>query len=385
MKIITSNTSKGAYLGVVGILAKNMDGTSQNIVIAPDRFTASVERGLISALGIESTFGIEVMSFTRLASKLIGSDIKKCLTPEGSVMLIGKVIADNRDKLCYYQKVALQEGFASELYAALTAVRNSGISSQDLLESSKQANVSLQMKAKDLALIYDGYLAALEGKHSDSSTRLYALAEFLKNNPSAIASTNFYITDIYDFSAPELEIIKSIANNALSLTVGITSGYSNPNKRIYPDRVAKKLASLCEGRVQIERNDENLPDSVDAISKKLFSYISTSADDKAENNGKVKLRSAKDRSDEVMRLALDVAKGVREGRRYKDFEVYASDLDAYGQEIKSTFARYEIPYFIDKKELLSEQAKARFVLQAIACYRTDFRLGEVCDFIKNPL
>lgn len=95
-------------------------------------------------------------------------------------MLIGKVIADNRDKLCYYQKVALQEGFASELYAALTAVRNSGISSQDLLESSKQANVSLQMKAKDLALIYDGYLAALEGKHSDSSTRLYALAEFLK-------------------------------------------------------------------------------------------------------------------------------------------------------------------------------------------------------------
>ncbi len=385
MKIITSNTSKGAYLGVVGILAKNMDGTSKNIVIAPDRFTASVERGLISALGIESTFGIEVMSFTRLASKLIGNDIKKCLTPEGSVMLIGKVIADNRDKLCYYQKVALQEGFASELYAALTAVRNSGISSQDLLESSKMANVSLQMKAKDLALIYDGYLAALEGKHSDSSTRLYALAEFLKQNPSAIASTNFYITDIYDFSAPELEIIKSIANNALSLTVGITSGYSNPNKRIYPDRVAKKLASLCEGRVQIERNDESLPDSVDAISKKLFSYISTSADEKAENNGKVALRSAKDRSDEVMRLALDVAKGVREGRRYKDFEVYASDLDAYGQEIKSTFARYEIPYFIDKKELLSEQAKARFILQTIACYRTDFRLGEVCDFIKNPL
>lgn len=121
--------------------------------------------------------------------------------------------------------------------------------------------------------------------------------------------------------------------------------------------MAKKLASLCEGRVQIERNDENLPDSVDAISKKLFSYISTSADEKAENNGKVKLRSAKDRSDEVMRLALDVAKGVREGRRYKDFEVYASDLDAYGQEIKSTFARYEIPYFIDKKSCFPSKRK----------------------------
>lgn len=112
MKIITSNTSNGAYLGVVEVLRKNMDGTAKNVVIAPDRFTASVERGLISALGIESTFGIEVMSFTRLANKLIGNDIKKCLTPEGSVMLIGKVISDRRDKLCYYDKVALKDGFA---------------------------------------------------------------------------------------------------------------------------------------------------------------------------------------------------------------------------------------------------------------------------------
>ena len=97
MKIITSNTSEGAYLGVLNQLKSNLDGKSQNIVIAPDRFTASVERGLISSLGVESTFGIEVMSFTRLANKLIGNDIKKCLTPEGSVMLIGKVISDLRD------------------------------------------------------------------------------------------------------------------------------------------------------------------------------------------------------------------------------------------------------------------------------------------------
>lgn len=385
MKIITSNTSKGAYLGVVEVLRKNMDGTSKNVVIAPDRFTASVERGLISALQIESTFGIEVMSFTRLASKLIGNDIKKCLTPEGSVMLIGKVIADSRDKLCYYNKVAMKEGFASELYAALTAIRNSGISSEQLVLSAKNATSSLKMKTKDIALVYEGYLAALEGRHSDSSTRLYALAEYIKNNPSEVAATNFYITDIYDFSAPEREIIKQLAASALSLTVGITSGYSNPNKRIYPDRVAKRLASLCQGRVQIESNDEILPPYKEAISTKLFSYISTSSQERAECDGKVVLRSAKDRSDEVLSLAIDVAKGVREGKRYRDFEVFASDLDAYGQEIKSVFSRYEIPYFIDKKELLSEQAKARFILQTIACIRTGFRLDETCDLLKNPL
>ena len=385
MKIIMSNTSEGAYLGVLNQLKSNLDGKSQNVVIAPDRFTASVERGLISSLNVESTFGIEVMSFTRLANKLIGNDIKKCLTPEGSVMLIGKVISDLRDELVYYKKVAMTEGFASELYAALTAIRNSGVSSEDLLKASQKSSASLKAKARDIALVYEGYLKALEGKHSDSSTRLYALAEYIKNHPDCVATTNFYCTDIYDFSAPELEIIKGLCESALSLTIGITSGYDNPNKRIYPDNVRKKLENLCSGRVQIERHDIALPPQTDAISKKLFAYISTSAEEKVENDGKVILRSAKDRRDEVTALVCDVVSAVRNGARYRDFEVYASDVDAYEAELKSAFERYDIPYFLDKKELLSEQTKTRYILDAIACVRSNFRRREVVDFAKNPL
>lgn len=137
--------------------------------------------------------------------------------------------------------------------------------------------------------------------------------------------------------------------------------------------------------MQIEKNDEVLPSYKDAISKKLFAYISTDANDKADCADKVILRSAKNRNDEILRVAVDVAKGVREGKRYKDFEVFVSDLDAYAQEIKTVFSRYDIPFFIDKKELLSEQAKARLILETIACVRTGFRLNEVCDLLKNPL
>lgn len=383
MKIITSNTSRGAYLGVVNELKSKLG--AYNIVLAPDRFTASIERGLISALGIESTFGIEVMSFTRLASKLIGNDIKKCLTPEGSVMLIGKVIADLQDEFCYYGKVAMKDGFASELYAALTALRNSGISAEQLLEVSKRAPSSLKAKTRDLALIYNGYLEALEGKHSDSTTRLYALADVIKNNPSLVSGTNFYCVDIYEFTAPQLDIVKQLANSALSLTIGIASGYDNPNKRIYPDYVIKKLSKIADGKAQIERNDEVLDEAIDAVSKKLFAYVSTDGKDKAVNHQKVQLRSAKDRYDEVMSLAMDVQKHVRDGGRYKDFEVLVGDMDAYEAEIRASFARYDIPVFIDKKELLSDQTKVKFVLGAIACVRSGFRRREVLDFVKNPI
>ncbi|MDE6302522.1 MAG: PD-(D/E)XK nuclease family protein, partial [Clostridia bacterium] len=381
MKIFTSNTSRGAYRGVLKEL-ENRLGES-NVVIAPDRFTVSVERGIISCLGLDSSFGIDVMSFTRLADKLIGKDIKKCLTPEGSVMLIGKVIADNRDKLEYYGKVALTEGFASELYAALTAIRNSGISTEMLRANIDKMSPALRAKTRDIILIYDGYLDALSGRHSDSSTRLYALAKHIEECPVSVATTNFYCTDIYDFSAPELEIIAGLAKNALSLTIGVTSGYDNPNRRIYPNRITKKLISLCRDKVEIIRNDEELEAPIQAIATGLFSYASN--DEPVENNGKVKLRCARDRHDEVMQLAMDVIDKVRGGGRYKDFEVYVSDMADYEAELKAVFSRYEIPFFIDKKELLAEQTKVRYILDAIACVRSGFRRREVLDFVKNPL
>lgn len=381
MKIITSNSSRFAYRGVMREL-KNRLGES-NIILAPDRFTASVERGVLATLGIESTFGIDVMSFTRLANKLVGKDIKKCLTPEGSVMLIGKVIAERQDGFEYYKNVARLDGFANELYAALTAIRNSGISTDMLTENLDKMSPSLKAKTKDIISIYDGYLDALAGRHSDSSTRLYALVRFINEHPESVAATNFYCTDIYEFSAPELEIIEALSKHAMSLTIGLVSGYDNPNRRIYPDRVIDKIKSVCRDRVTVERYDEQLIPPVEAISRGLFSYGQT--EERVENGGKVVLRSAKDRHDETLALALDIVDKVRNGGRYKDIEVYVSDISDYEAELKAVFARYGIPFFIDKKELLAEQTKVRYILGALACVRSGFRRREVLDFVKNPL
>ncbi len=381
MKLIISNSSRGAYRGVMEQLKTRLG--ESNIVIAPDRFTASVERGVISTLKLESSFGIDVMSFTRLANKLVGKDIKKCLTPEGSVMLIGKVIAERYKEFKYYGRVAMSEGFASELYAALTAIRNSGISTEMLSESMQKMSPALKAKTQDIITIYDGYLEALSGRHSDSSTRLYALAEYISTHPECVATTHFYCTDIYEFSAPELEIIARLSKHAMSLTIGLVSGYDNPNRRIYPDRVINKLKSVCGDRVQTERYDEPLSPPIDAVSRQLFSY--GVADEPAENGGKITLRAAKDRHDECLALALDIVDKIQKGGRYKDVEVYLSDIADYEAEIKAVFARYGIPFFIDKKELLSEQTKVRYILDAIACVRSGFRKRETLDFVKNPL
>ena len=180
MKLILSNTAHDAYRSVLDCLRRRLPEGGEHIIIVPDKFTASSERGVLETLGLDAAFNVSVTSFTRLAEKTVGRKIKRCLTPQGSVMLLAKVIEEKRDLLVCYGKAAGAVGFAEEFYAALTAVRNSGITPAELRSAANRAGSGLRGKLKDLSLIYDAYLGALAGRHSDSSTRLEFFADALE-------------------------------------------------------------------------------------------------------------------------------------------------------------------------------------------------------------
>jgi|GEM_PF-797256 len=416
-KIIISETSHDAFKRIVGEIKQRKDFLDTNIVLAPDRFTAFVERAVLSSMkesgekGI-STFNVEVMSFTRLASAVLGAKIKKCMTPQGSVMLITQAIADSKDQLKFYDKVVGVDGFAEELYAALTSLRNSGLSGQDIEKfaqelvdgvKAKSGTTRLQQKLVDIATIYKRYIELLkELNRDDSTTRLEELARHFEEDDSFLAGKHFYCTDIYEFSVPELEILKAIADNdASDLTIAFVGGKGNFNEDIYPDdpqnktNVVKRV-KVAAGFKREEGYDQSgkpfkdpiLKEPFRTISKHLFSYVKPKNPPEVIVDGveKVKLRSAKNRYDEILQLVVDINKKVRqEHGRYKDFEVFVPDLAGYAPELKAMFLRYDIPFFLDQKELLSEQTKVKYFLLALNVVKSDFRVDEVLDFVKNPL
>ena len=397
MKIITSNTSHGAFKGIVDEINEHRGFFEKNIVLAPPHFTASVERAILSSLKEKSAFDIEVMSFTRLAQKVLDKEVNNCLTPQGAIMLVSQAILNCKSDLTFYGKVAGIDGFAQEVYAVLTALRNSGLSSEDIREKALTFGSSrLGKKLVDIATIYKSYLELLgKVQRSDSTTRLEALAEHFKNDVEFLKENNFYCTDIYDFSAPELEVIKHIALNAKSFTIAFVSGKDNANAHIYPDggreNVVERIMNICKEAnpaPPIFIPDDLLAEPFETISKYLFSYVKPKTPAEVVQNDvqKVKLRVAKNRYDEVLQLVLDINEKVREqGGRYKDIEVFVPDLAGYAPELKSAFLRYNIPFFLDQKELLSEQTLVKYLLLALAVVKSNFRADEVLDFVKNPL
>jgi ATP-dependent nuclease, subunit B len=196
VKIIKSNTFEHAFVGVLRELKLNVtDG--RNVVIVPDKFSLSLERNILSKLNITGSFNIEVMSFTRFAQKSLKNKILRCLTPEGSVMLLSRAITSVRDELAFYGAASYERGFPHEMYAVLTSIRNSGISADALQEA---ANVfpdgEMRKKLTDISLIYSEYMKLLSGTHSDSSTRLMTFAEAVPEL-DGIDKTNVYICDFF--------------------------------------------------------------------------------------------------------------------------------------------------------------------------------------------
>lgn len=383
MKIITSNTSRGAYLALAEQLKKTKD--ARNIVIAPDRFAVSVTRAIMESLGLVTMANIEVIPFSKLGEKFIPDEIRKCLTPNGAVMLLSKVLIklSREKKLQHYHSVYYKEGFAADLYAAVTSLRNSGINPEDLENSVNDLPVNMQAKTKDIITIYNEYLKELAEKFEDSTTILDKVEAYLENNRDAIAAINFYVTDLYEFTKKELDVLKVIASNAHSLTFSIPVGYDNPNRRIYPNVAFEQLMHLSGGKPEVtDVRDPYTQDYQDVISKYLFSYRYPK--EKFETDH-IKLRHLKNRYDEVLKLALDVVQHVHNGGRYRDFEVYISNLEEYEGEIKSVFSRYGVPFFIDNKAQFSEQAKVRYILSALRCVKSGFARQDVFDFVKNPL
>lgn len=392
VKLILANTYNQAFNEVVGCLKRA--SSQKNVVIVPDKFSLSSEREIMAGLDAQGSFNCKVMTFTRLAEKTLKHTIKRCLTPEGSVMLLQSVINSSAADLVSFKNAKTTAGFAKEMYAVLTAMRNSGIGVSDLNEKTKgfSAYPALRAKITDIALLYERYIEKLTVSHSDSGTRLQALAEIISGGDAKLggdsfADLNFYFYDFFAFTQPQYDIISALFTNASSVTIGLVHNDRAPNQRLYPvDTVRKieKLAADCGVMTDKLYSNENLTSAKKAVAERMFSYDGQPPE---ENHGYCELYTAPDRYGEVVHTAGYIRRLIVENNyRYSDIGVAVSSLSAYSDLIEKVFARFDIPFFINRKERLINQPAVRFLFSVLeAATDNKANLSTVLNVCKSPI
>lgn len=355
----------------------------RQLLIVPDRFMLYYEKAVMDYLDISAGFDIEVVSFSRLANKTMGAKMNDYLSAEGAVMLLRKVIEKNKDKLSCFRGAYNNADFASEIYAVISQIRNSGVST-DMIESILPSlPVKILNKSKDIVLLYKGYVEELNSGYTDGSSKLEALTDAISEY--GMQDCDVYISDYLHLSNIQRRICEKLFAGANYCGVFMVRKEGVGNARIYPVRCIETLierarACGCDPKVHILAS--TLKGDKKAISEELFSYGGKTY----KSDGSTRLYAADGIEDEVKRVARDIKRRVvREGARFKDFAVVCCDVAAYAPVVERVFSNVGINYFFDKKEALASQAATRLITCAFRTVARGYRRKDVMEFAKNAL
>lgn len=348
----------------------------RNIIIVPDQFSLTIEREVLEILDCDCCFDIEVVSFSRYADKVIGRR-GNLLNKQTSVMLLSRVIIENADKLLYYGKAAMHKGFAEELYAVITNFRNSGANVAKLESAIIQLKGFARNKLNDILLLYKGYVKALN-EYRDMTTMLELLRDKLKTDCNVVG-TNYYITDFYDMAQVKYEIVEVLADRAKNLYAGILDDCGR-NKHIYNSRYAAKILSLTNThRDEVIKIDVQLSEDKRYIKENIFAYGINCLKFGSQY---VEICEARNTESEIEYVAMDIRRRViRDGLRYRDFAVAVPDVTIYSEAMQRIFNRYSIPYFIDKKYLLTEHTCYKTLKYAVTA--SSLKQQDILNLIKE--
>src|SRR5439155_9090154 len=68
---------------------------------------------------------------------------------------------------------------------------------------------------------------------------------------------------------------------------------------------------------------------------------------------------------EATLAAREILRFVQEGGRYREATVLVRRLDGYHHAVQQVFSRYQIPFFMDRRESISHHPMAELTLEAL--------------------
>lgn len=383
--VYTSNTLNAACGSVIDALKRQNTSGSRHIVIAPDKFSLSIEKEIFIRLGIEASFNIDVVSFMRLAAKA-QSNPAECLSKSGALLVFKKILNRHASALKHYARVARLPGFASEMYAVVTSFRNNCHTPEQILQAAEglPQTSTVRKKAEDIALLYKEYIEELARGYGDGTTRV---DEFIKKAPGLafLKESHVYIAGFSAFTAKQYEVIAALMLHAKSVTVAATPGNGGDNAEYYPSYTLQRLTELAEdlgSPAEVIPTFEMLKEPFGTVNRQLFAAKNIPSPPNAQAFVLVEENTV---YDEINGIAKEIVRLVAlRGLRYRDIAVVSCN-DSYAELIRSIFARYRIPCFIDKKYRLTGSLCYRYLLAALEAAEYNFRKDKLLAFAKNPL
>ena len=329
--------------------------------LVPEPFAFTYDKRLYHALGAKDFNRVSASSFRSLTADILDHAAAFRTDPADEVcrtVTLFQVIRSlsQNHALLYYNTQAEKPYFLTEMAAQITELLQSGTQPDILLEAAEKSKGALHEKLFDIVRVYTDYLSALEeqGMHDRNGDTVRAAAAA---NASGFFSDEIIFMDEFEsFTGDQMQLIEVMLRDAAELWIALRSDdLSAPDYSRF-DAVNQTAAALraIAGKYGIPQEIVRCgkpyrftEPSLAHLSKYLYEKVKKPFPDEAA----VTIVRARDTTLEAEYCAAQIRQLLMGGNvRASDIKIVMHDLSAYGALLEAAFQRYDIPFFMDRRQ-----------------------------------
>jgi len=371
------------------------------ILIAPKQATFQLERQLLADDLLQGYTRLHIFSFERLAQFVLdglGVTPPKFLSDEGRVMVLRALLLRHAGELELFRSSARRPGFAQELGRLLNELQQHQLTADKLRGLARQEGLHRELRAKlhDLALLlekYAGWLTAHElqdGNHLLEVATI-ALRDQFKIKNSKLKIQSLWLDGFAEMTPQELDLLAAVipASDRTTLAFCLDpsaaetgehswlSIWSAVGKTFQQCRQRLETIPGCEVSLETLKRDSGPTRfaKTPELARLEVSWSRPFHDPSSiiHHPSAVRVIACPDAEAEAMFAAREILKFTRGGGRFRECAVLVRNLDASHKPLERAFARYGIPFFLDRRESVAHHPLAELTRSALRTVAFDWQ------------
>ncbi len=398
LRIITGTEHSSKTRLLAEMAQVSIESGRRVYIIIPDQFSLVYDRKIYGILGAKAFNKITVIGPNKLSKRLIeqyGSSGRYC-SDDARLIMMYKACKEfsSLGGARYFKRSLSKCGFFASACDTVDELRQSAVDCGSLLAAAEQLSGTASDKLYDIARLYELYTQQLE-KYGlkDSSTAVSEAAEIIHKN-GIFNGCDVYFDSFSSFTADQQSLLYEIFTQAENVTFALTIGKGrNADLRRAPlspyaecistkKRLEELAAETGIKAEHIEAAEENINACVRAVADNVFAPAR-----KTDLDGEgVTIANAADVYAEAEYVFAEIRRLVRDdGYNFGDIAIISRDLTNAADILEDMAYRYDVPLFIDQKNVVAHSSPAMFinaVFENISSKK--FHTKSLLTYIKSP-
>ena len=400
VRFLSGRGGAGKSGRVFETMAQNAPHRRQ-ILIVPEQYSHRAERRLCAAGGNLLSLNGEVLTFTRLASRVFstqGGLASPVLSQGGRVLLMYLAVRQTRQGLTVYRHPSKKSAFLSGLLETLDECKSYAVTPRALAQAGGELGGGVGDKLQELGLILEAYDALCDKLGADPRDKLTRLAQTLKDCDWG-EGYDFYLDGFTDFTPQQGLVLSQLMERAHSVTFALTCdhllededglGIFSPARKTaaYLTTLARQAGQAVETETLTATGGDKAParDKSPAL-QYLEQNLFADHPQPWEGPAPVVCLKAQDPRQEVEWAAAEMLRLCREeGWRLRDMALTARSFEGYEELAHSVFARFGIPLFLARTQDILEKPVLALITGALETVQGGYRYEDMFRYLKTGL